>query len=285
MPSFCPIIQILGAPSFFPTVWGWIKRWFDPVTVSKIFILSDYEAKARLSEFIDPDDFPKRYGGNLDWDFGQPPHLDKPAKEALERDGTTGWIYGPCLWENGQRVPVGTVKGKPRRPAHASLPPVQQHELPIQPKQTTVEPANEQIPSNTEAIPATQNAVVGSEVAPSKPAPLDSLTQPNPASTTTTTTNPPAPIPVSLPPTSPPSMTHSGSTASTSLPHTNPTQTQPQTSATAAATTAAPVDLAPTTTTYLTPPTSPMPNPSDAGVKDPLNQPVTVTGAEKKIQA
>src|SRR5438034_8056022 len=28
--------QIIGAPSFFPTVWGWIKRWFDPVTTSKI---------------------------------------------------------------------------------------------------------------------------------------------------------------------------------------------------------------------------------------------------------
>lgn len=26
-------IFIVGAPSFFPTVWGWIKRWFDPVTV------------------------------------------------------------------------------------------------------------------------------------------------------------------------------------------------------------------------------------------------------------
>lgn len=26
-------IFIIGAPSFFPTVWGWIKRWFDPVTV------------------------------------------------------------------------------------------------------------------------------------------------------------------------------------------------------------------------------------------------------------
>lgn len=26
-------IFIIGAPSFFPTVWGWIKRWFDPITV------------------------------------------------------------------------------------------------------------------------------------------------------------------------------------------------------------------------------------------------------------
>ena len=35
-------IFIIGAPSFFPTVWGWIKRWFDPITVSKIFIPVSY---------------------------------------------------------------------------------------------------------------------------------------------------------------------------------------------------------------------------------------------------
>lgn len=29
-------IFIIGAPSFFPTVWGWVKRWFDPVTVVSI---------------------------------------------------------------------------------------------------------------------------------------------------------------------------------------------------------------------------------------------------------
>lgn len=26
-------IFLLGAPSFFPTVWSWVKRWFDPITV------------------------------------------------------------------------------------------------------------------------------------------------------------------------------------------------------------------------------------------------------------
>ena len=29
-------IFIIGAPSFFPTVWGWVKRWFDPITVVSI---------------------------------------------------------------------------------------------------------------------------------------------------------------------------------------------------------------------------------------------------------
>ena len=26
-------IFVIGAPSYFPTVWGWIQRWFDPITV------------------------------------------------------------------------------------------------------------------------------------------------------------------------------------------------------------------------------------------------------------
>lgn len=46
-------IFLIGAPSFFPTVWGWVKRWFDPITVSKIFILSAANTKSTLLEYID----------------------------------------------------------------------------------------------------------------------------------------------------------------------------------------------------------------------------------------
>jgi hypothetical protein len=84
--------------------------------VNKIFILSHHEVKSRLSEFIHPDDFPKKYGGNLDWDFGMTPQLDEVARTAMEKNGSKGWIEGPCLWEQDQRVPVGTVNGKSRRP-------------------------------------------------------------------------------------------------------------------------------------------------------------------------
>ena len=108
--------QIIGAPSFFPTVWGWIKRWFDPVTVSKIFILGKNEVKPTLSRFMDPKDFPKRYGGDLKWDWGDMPDLDDETRAALERDGNKGWVRGPCLWLDGKRVQVGSEGGKPRRP-------------------------------------------------------------------------------------------------------------------------------------------------------------------------
>ena len=110
------LLQIIGAPSFFPTVWGWIKRWFDPVTVSKIFILGKHEIKSTLLSFIDSNDLPKHYGGNLDWEFNMVPHMDEASMGAVERDGRKGWIEGPCLWLNHQRFAVGTVDGKTRRP-------------------------------------------------------------------------------------------------------------------------------------------------------------------------
>lgn len=109
-------IFIIGAPAFFPTVWGWIKRWFDPVTVSKIFILSKNEVKPTLEKFMDPSCFPKKYGGSLDWTWGDVPQPDDETRAALERDGNKGWVKGPALWLNNQRVIVGTQNGKPRTP-------------------------------------------------------------------------------------------------------------------------------------------------------------------------
>ena len=75
-------MQIVGAPSFFPTVWSWIKRWFDPITVSKIFILSSTDVFPTLSKFIDPENIPRKFGGTLDYEFGQlapvdPAYADK----------------------------------------------------------------------------------------------------------------------------------------------------------------------------------------------------------------
>ncbi|RMD42823.1 hypothetical protein DV735_g2309, partial [Chaetothyriales sp. CBS 134920] len=107
-------IFIVGAPSYFPTVWGWIKRWFDPVTVSKIFILSKHDVLSTLSKFMDPKDIPTRYGGQLEWDWGGFPDVDEPARAALERSGNSNWIKGPCLWLDNQRIVVGSEHGKSR---------------------------------------------------------------------------------------------------------------------------------------------------------------------------
>ncbi|KAJ4294929.1 hypothetical protein N0V88_005168 [Collariella sp. IMI 366227] len=122
-------IFIIGAPYFFSTVWGWIKRWFDPITVSKIFILSASEVKSTLEEFIEPRNIPKLYGGELDFEFFARPNVDPKIKEAVRwENGYTEFPEGPAYWvpvEGGKRLAcmaVGSLKdGKQRREVGLSI--------------------------------------------------------------------------------------------------------------------------------------------------------------------
>lgn len=133
--------QIIGAPVFFPTVWGWIKRWFDPGTTSKIFILTAAEVQKTLSSFMDEENIPKRYGGKLDWDFGDMPNLDDEARAlvgSMERVGPyanqpadsegaaaaaaadaatrkANFVKGPVVIHDDKIDIYGSVKGETRR--------------------------------------------------------------------------------------------------------------------------------------------------------------------------
>jgi hypothetical protein len=117
--------QIIGAPSFFPTVWSWIKRWFDPVTVSKIFILSASEVYPTLSSFMEPSSIPRQYGGELDFEFGDFPILDEAARtlvggiESPPAEGQTKPVYpkGPIRFsvEKGAELLGTEDDGSPRR--------------------------------------------------------------------------------------------------------------------------------------------------------------------------
>ena len=64
---------------------------------------------------MDPSSIPKKYGGQLEWTWGNPPDLDVETREALERDGNKGWVKGPALWLNNERIVVGSENGKLRR--------------------------------------------------------------------------------------------------------------------------------------------------------------------------
>ena len=44
------------------------------------------------------------------------PHMDEASLKAIEEDGRSGWVEGPCLWLDHKRFAVGTVNGKLRRP-------------------------------------------------------------------------------------------------------------------------------------------------------------------------
>lgn len=69
--------------------------------------------KPTLEKFVDPANFPIEYGGKLDWRFGQHPNLDEAASAQCNKSAE-GWVKGPVVWRGNQRVPVGTVDGKPR---------------------------------------------------------------------------------------------------------------------------------------------------------------------------
>jgi len=118
-------IFIIGAPSFFPTVWSWVKKWFDPITVSKIFILSKQEQYSTLAKYIDPENIPEQYGGKLKYKFGDLPNID-PALHNIIRwtaphklNGMDTIPAGPIRWvttPTGDRVAiaVGSENGKRR---------------------------------------------------------------------------------------------------------------------------------------------------------------------------
>lgn len=122
-------IFIIGAPVFFSTVWGWIKRWFDPITVSKIFILSAHEVKPVLESFVDPRNIPKKYGGELDYTWGQ---LSVPDPEwegvVAWENGYSSFPSGPLIWEetdDGKRlacVALGKEKGVARHARICTVP-------------------------------------------------------------------------------------------------------------------------------------------------------------------
>lgn len=122
--------QIIGAPVFFSTVWGWIKRWFDPVTVSKIFILSHAEVLPTLGAFIAAEDIPKQYGGGLDFTWGEMPNLDPKIRAlAAWEAGFTAFPKGPVYWRpvdaGGKRlecVAVGSVDKQLRNVRVCTIP-------------------------------------------------------------------------------------------------------------------------------------------------------------------
>ena len=104
---------------FFSTVWGWIKRWFDPITVSKIFILSSSEVGPTLRQFIDPENIPKKYGGTLYFSWGDLPTIDPAWEGVVEWEGKKGFPTGPHVWrdldeERMECVGVGLVGGVAR---------------------------------------------------------------------------------------------------------------------------------------------------------------------------
>ena len=77
-----------------------------------------------MSKFIDVEDIPKRFGGNLEWEFGMHPLLDEETKQ-LMGDMETEWVQGPmrCVSRDEKDVilAVGKEDGRQRREVLATL--------------------------------------------------------------------------------------------------------------------------------------------------------------------
>jgi hypothetical protein len=193
------ISQIIGAPAFFPTVWGWIKRWFDPITVSKIFILSSANVFPTLSQYIDPDNIPKKYGGNLDFEWGSMPVLEPEIESQIKwenpdvQNGRNTVPIGPIKWEKNEdgsmtAIAVGTEKGEPRNKRIFTLPnPVNKKVKSGQPiVNTPIDEAELKLTSDGTATqpPDPDPAVVDLDPSPSE-TPTPSETSKKPAGATT----------------------------------------------------------------------------------------------------
>lgn len=87
-----------------------------------------------LAKFVDMDNIPKKYGGNLDWQFGDMPYLEPPIVDALRwneqssEKGHRTFPKGPIKWQYDEKgdlvaMAIGTENGRPRNRAIAGLHP------------------------------------------------------------------------------------------------------------------------------------------------------------------
>ncbi|PCH40318.1 CRAL/TRIO domain-containing protein [Wolfiporia cocos MD-104 SS10] len=95
-PETLAAIAVVNAPAFFPTVWGWVKGWFDEGTQRKVHVLGK-DPGPTLRALIDAKDLPKPYGGELDWVFEDGPALDDAAKAVVGE-----MPKGPVVFQDGQ---------------------------------------------------------------------------------------------------------------------------------------------------------------------------------------
>ena len=103
-PETINTICVVNAPSFFPTIWGWVKNMFDEGTKNKVHLTgSGPDQGKELMDIIPAKNLPKVYGGEMDWTYEDEPDLDDEIKKAIGAD----MIEGPVVWEGGKMVLLG----------------------------------------------------------------------------------------------------------------------------------------------------------------------------------
>jgi len=103
-PETLSTIAIVNAPSFFPTIWSGISRFFDEGTRRKVHVLGA-EPGVTLREIVKPEDLPRIYGGELEWKYENEPILDSEVQEMI---GEKTLPPGPLVWEDSKVRLVGS---------------------------------------------------------------------------------------------------------------------------------------------------------------------------------
>lgn len=123
-------IQVCNAPSYFATIWKYLKSWVDPNTAEKIVVLSSAEALAALEKHIDAVNIPTAFGGSFTYTHGMLPDLDDNIWQRFSwKLPSRSLPPGPIKWTedlDGRIVAlaVGGEGGTRRKEAIATLYPV-----------------------------------------------------------------------------------------------------------------------------------------------------------------
>lgn len=91
---------LVNIPSFFTTIWNFIKQWLDKGTRDKMFIVSSKDLQSgALHKLVDPRHLPKVYGGELDWMYEDEPKLCDEFVNLIDRKDMP---KEPTEWVDGQ---------------------------------------------------------------------------------------------------------------------------------------------------------------------------------------
>ena len=85
-----------------------------------------------LKQYVDEENFPVKYGGKLDWKFGDMPNLEPAIADAMtwqediRQDGKRTFPMGPIRWEYNEHgdmeaTAIGSENGQPRKRVIAQL--------------------------------------------------------------------------------------------------------------------------------------------------------------------
>ncbi|KAJ5624354.1 hypothetical protein N7510_000663 [Penicillium lagena] len=124
------IHRVCNAPSFFSTIWKYLKAWIDPNTAEKILVLSSTEVLPTLEDCIDKENIPTVFGGGFSFTHGMLPELDDNIWRRFSwKLPNRSLPPGPIKWTQDldgrtTAVAVGCELGAKRNEKIATLDPV-----------------------------------------------------------------------------------------------------------------------------------------------------------------